>query len=116
MFLARTAELRRIAAFIEAFCSQAGIARERGLRLNLVLEELFVNTIRHGLRGERDAPVWITLEAQDGAVRVTYEDNAPPFNPYAYQATSATSNRARARGAMSRAIPSAPSAASPLRC
>lgn len=91
MFLTRTAELRRIAAFVEQFCAAAGVSREGGLRLNLILEEFFVNTIRHGLRGERDAPVWITLQAHDGAVRVTYEDNAPPFNPYAYQTKNAGS-------------------------
>lgn len=84
MFLARLAELRRIAAFVEAFCSEHGIPRERGLRLNLVLEELFVNTIRHGHRGERDAPVWVTLRVDGEAVHLTYEDTAGPFNPYAH--------------------------------
>lgn len=91
MFLARTAELRRIAAFVERFCSEAGIPRDRGLRLNLVLEELFVNTIRHGHRGERDAPVWISLDVENGAVKVAYEDNAPAFNPLAYRAANAGS-------------------------
>jgi serine/threonine-protein kinase RsbW len=84
MFPARLAELRSIGAFLDAFCAAEGIARERGLRLNLALEELFVNTVKHGHRGECDVPVWVTLEAQPGAVRLTYEDSAPPFNPYGY--------------------------------
>ena len=70
-------------AFLESFCAETGIGRERCLRLNLVLEELFVNTIRHGHRGEGDAPVWVTLAADRKALHVTYEDTAPPFNPYA---------------------------------
>ncbi len=85
MFLARLPELRRIGAFIDGYCSEAGLAREGCLRLNLVLEELFINTVNHGHRGECDAPVWVVLEAQPDAVRLTYEDTAPPFNPFAYK-------------------------------
>jgi len=48
-----------------------------------VLEELFLNTVKHGHRGGSDAPVWIRLTANDGQVSLTYEDRAPPFNPFA---------------------------------
>ena len=81
MFLARRAELRPLSAFLEAFCAEAGVDRSRCLRLNVVLEELFVNTVSHGHRGDCDAPVWITLEAGPQVLQVTYEDTAPPFNP-----------------------------------
>jgi anti-sigma regulatory factor (Ser/Thr protein kinase) len=83
MFHAKLSELRHVSAFLEGFCSAAGIERQHCLRLNLVMEELFINTIRHGHRGDCDAPVWMTLDAGDKAVQVTYEDTAPPFNPYA---------------------------------
>jgi serine/threonine-protein kinase RsbW len=83
MFHARLSELRAVGAFVEAFCGEAGVRREHCLRLNLVLEELFINTVRHGHRAESDAPVWVALDASDGAVQVTYEDTGPPFNPYA---------------------------------
>jgi anti-sigma regulatory factor (Ser/Thr protein kinase) len=84
MFPARLGALRALVAFLEAFCTAAGVARPQLLRLNLVLEELFTNTVRHGHRGDCDEPVWVTLDASNGAVRVTYEDVAPPFNPYAH--------------------------------
>jgi len=83
MFPSRLAELRPLSAFLTDFCDRAGIERERCLRLHLVVEELFINTIRHGHRNDCDAPVWVSLEAGAGAVQVTYEDTAPPFNPYA---------------------------------
>ena len=83
MFHARLPELRAVRAFVEGFCGQAAMPREHCLRLNLMLEELFVNTVRHGHRGDCDAPVWMTLDARPGAVDLTYEDTAPPFNPYA---------------------------------
>ena len=84
MFLARLGELRRIGAFLEGFCADAHLARERCLRLNVVLEELFINTVNHGYRGDSDAPIWILLDAQPQMVQLTYEDTAPPFNPFAY--------------------------------
>jgi serine/threonine-protein kinase RsbW len=83
MFASRPEEWRKARAFIEAFCAASGIERDRGLKANLVLEELFLNTVRHGHAGGSDAPVWITLAASDGRIELTYEDFAPPFNPFA---------------------------------
>lgn len=83
MFHARLGSLRPLAAFVEAFCAESAVRRETFLRLNLVLEELFINTVRHGHRADCDAPVWICLDATGDAVQVIYEDTAPPFNPYA---------------------------------
>lgn len=83
MFYARLCELQRIGAFVEGFCGEAGIGRDHCLRINVVLEELFVNTVRHGHRGDCDAPVWMSIAADDLGVKVTYEDTAPAFNPYA---------------------------------
>ncbi len=85
MFPAKRTELQGIAAFVEQFCRESGFPRERCLRLNVVLEELFVNTVTHGHRGENDAPVWITLESRAPGVQVTYEDTAPAFNPFAHR-------------------------------
>ncbi len=82
MFLSRTSSLREAREFLEGFCSGAGVERQACLKLNLVVEELFLNTVKHGHRGGSDAPVWITLAAEGGAVRMTYEDRAPPFNPF----------------------------------
>ena len=83
MFASRQESLRGARAFLESFCADAGVERKSCLKLNLVVEELFLNTVKHGHRGGSDAPVWITLAAEDGAIRVTYEDRAPPFNPFA---------------------------------
>ncbi|HSN20718.1 MAG TPA: ATP-binding protein [Usitatibacter sp.] len=83
MFPSRREAWREARAFIDGFCAAAAVAREARLRANLVLEELFLNTVKHGHGGGSEAPVWIGLEAQDGRVQVTYEDRAPPFNPFA---------------------------------
>jgi serine/threonine-protein kinase RsbW len=87
-FPARAAELRQIASFLNDFCTRQAIVRESCLKLNLVAEELFTNTIRHGHRGDCDAPVWLSVAAGPQAVQLTYEDTAPPFNPYALFASA----------------------------
>jgi anti-sigma regulatory factor (Ser/Thr protein kinase) len=82
MFPARMDRLRSLRAFLEGFSAQAGLPEDQCLRLNLVLEELFTNTVRHGHGGDSDAPVWVTLASGPAGVNLTYEDAAPPFNPY----------------------------------
>lgn len=82
MFPSRFEAWKAARAFVEAFCRDASIDRDTGLKASLVVEELFMNTVTHGHRGGSDAPVWITLEADAGRVRLVYEDDAPPFNPF----------------------------------
>ena len=83
MFASRAEAWRQARAFIEDFCAGAGLGRETCLKTCLVVEELFLNTVKHGHRGGSDAPVWVTLTEEDGEVSLAYEDNAPPFNPFA---------------------------------
>ena len=83
-FPARLREFGRVKSFLEGFCAEEGLARDRCLRLNVVLEELFINTVRHGYKKDSDSPVWISLAAAPAALCVVYEDTAPPFNPYAW--------------------------------
>jgi len=82
MFPSRLQAWRKAREFIEEFCGGAGVPRDAGLKANLVVEELFLNTVKHGHRGGSDAPIWITLEAEDGRISLAYEDCAPPFNPF----------------------------------
>ena len=98
MFPASLEQLHELRAFLEAFCAQVGIDREACLRLNLLLEELFTNTVRHGHRGNSDAPVWISLAGDEKRVTVTYEDTAPPFNPYARDSPDTTQEIGKLRG------------------
>ena len=82
MFPSRQEAWKAARAFVEGFARDASLAREKALRTNLVVEELFMNTVRHGHGGGSDAPVWITLAGEAGRVRLIYEDNAAPFNPF----------------------------------
>lgn len=82
MFQSRREQWRSARAFIDEFCEEAGISRDVCLRCRLVLEELFLNTVKHGHRGGSDAPIWIRLSSVDSQLSIAYEDQAPPFNPF----------------------------------
>jgi serine/threonine-protein kinase RsbW len=83
MFPAKLSAWREAREFLEKFCAKAALARTPSLRLNLILEELFTNTVNHGHRGDCDFPVWISLQTDKANVSVTYLDQCPPFNPLA---------------------------------
>ncbi|HUH93272.1 MAG TPA: ATP-binding protein [Casimicrobiaceae bacterium] len=81
VFPARFAALRDTAAFVQRFCEGNGIGREDGLRLTLLVEELFTNTVQHGHGSESNAPIRVALELCDEGVRMLYEDTAPRYDP-----------------------------------
>ncbi len=70
-------------AFVEDFCRSHGIARNDTLRLTLIAEELFTNTVEHGLGGDGDVRVRLALTAGPTQVTIVYEDEARPFDPLA---------------------------------
>ena len=82
-FTGRLPGFSEVRAWAEAFAANVGADRTATLRLVLVLEELFTNTVIHGYAAGSEGPVWITLAAGPGVVDVTYEDAGPPFDPFA---------------------------------
>ncbi len=64
------------------------MASNDGLRLSLVVEELFTNTVMHGHGGDSDAPVRVGLGVEPSMLHLTYEDTAPPFDPVDHVARS----------------------------
>jgi serine/threonine-protein kinase RsbW len=79
--LAGFAEVRALA---ESFGTMVGADHNTILRVVLVLEELFTNTVIHGYPIGAEGLVWVTLEGQGGAIVITYEDATPPFDPLAH--------------------------------
>lgn len=50
--------------------------------VNLCLEELITNTIRHGLAGAPDRQIQLRLSRTDEWLEVVLKDDAPPFDPF----------------------------------
>jgi serine/threonine-protein kinase RsbW len=81
-FPARMDSMAEIRTFVEGACTTAGIGREDCLKLLLIVEELFTNTVTHGYREESESPVWIAFEPCNTGFTLRYEDAAPPHNPF----------------------------------
>ena len=78
---ARMPSLIQATLFIEAFCASHAIDRRDALRLSLMVEELWTNSVVHGHGGGSDAPVSLRLRADPARVTLDYADTAPPYDP-----------------------------------
>ena len=94
---ATEAQLARAMADLEAHALALGLSPRNALTLVLMLEELYTNTLRHGVGAsrciqERNAlgnapPVGTRIRVQleilpDGDVALIYEDDAAPYDPF----------------------------------
>jgi serine/threonine-protein kinase RsbW len=83
VFPARLSALPDTAIFARDFCERNGVSRDDALRLTLIIEELFTNTVQHGYGSESDAPIRVTLGISGPHVTILYEDAAPAYDPLA---------------------------------
>lgn len=89
-FKARLSEFDEIAAYIESAC--ATLQEDARLRIVLLVEELFVNSVNHGYGADSDEPVWLTLSVNSDECHLVYEDCAPAYDPFATVDTAASTN------------------------
>ena len=80
-FSARLAALTEALAHVASICKQAGLKHSEQLRVELVVEELFTNTVQHGYGEDCDQPVWIGANFSNDGLCITYEDAAPAYKP-----------------------------------
>lgn len=74
-------ELPRLLGRLAENADRLGIPADDGLRLQLLAEELFTNTLRHGFNGDSETSVCLGLGRKGDTLYLYYEDNAPPFDP-----------------------------------
>ena len=89
-FAAQLGRLPETASFVEAFCHRHGVGQSDALRLTLVVEELFTNTVEHGYHGDSDALIRLVLALDGDAIALLYEDCAPPHDPLSRSPAAAT--------------------------
>ena len=87
-FSAHCDEFESLVDHIEATC--ATLEHDDRLRLVLIVEELFANSVNHGYGGDSDKPIWLTIEVASEHCRLVYEDCAAEFDPFAAVDTSST--------------------------
>ena len=75
------AELARLAGEIASLGTEHHLPDRVIFHLNLALEEVVSNIIRHGYGGREDGEVSLAIHLAPEAVVVTVEDDGVPFNP-----------------------------------
>jgi anti-sigma regulatory factor (Ser/Thr protein kinase) len=78
-FAARGAALAEASAFLAQALLALGLAPAVVVRAELILEELFLNSVLHGYAAPDSGagPIWVGI----GAARWYFQDAAPAFNP-----------------------------------
>jgi serine/threonine-protein kinase RsbW len=73
-------ELEGLSREIAGFCAQHGLGDEAEFQLNLVLEELFVNAVRHGGCDGMPSAARMHLRRDGALVRVIFFDRGNAFD------------------------------------
>ena len=81
--LAANQEYPRLQAFVDQACIRAGCSPGQRTRVQLVVEELFSNTVKYGQREAVPASVTISVDfANEHPMTVHYEDDAPQHDAF----------------------------------
>ena len=76
-------EYPRLRDFVDRACQQAGCSPGQRTRVQLVVEELFSNTVKYGRREALPASVTISVDfAGEYPMTVHYEDDAPQHDAF----------------------------------
>jgi anti-sigma regulatory factor (Ser/Thr protein kinase) len=74
-------ELERLTDEVARFCAERSLGDDMKFDLDLALEELFVNSVRHGGCEGMDEAVEIRLRLDGNSVLVDFSDRGIPFDP-----------------------------------
>ena len=81
-------EYPRLREFVDRACQQAGCSPGQRTRVQLVVEELFSNTVKYGRREAVPASVTISVDfAGEHPMTVHYEDDAPQHDAFGQDET-----------------------------
>jgi serine/threonine-protein kinase RsbW len=84
---ADNSEYPRLREFVDKACAQANCSPGQRTRVQLVLEELFSNTVKYGRR-DAPAPVSVSVSMEFGGdepLTIRYEDDAPKHDAFDQQ-------------------------------
>jgi serine/threonine-protein kinase RsbW len=75
------AELAQVPSWVGEIADANGISQEGRFAIELCLEEVLSNIVRHGYRGEPGHDLAVDCSVKDGKVFFAVEDHGPPFEP-----------------------------------
>lgn len=82
-FEARAGALPQVRAFVQEHCARMGAPPDAVERLQLITEELFINSVTHGYAGDCAASVDLVLRDVGHELELVAEDTARAFDPFA---------------------------------
>ena len=77
----RLAEIPRAIAMVDEFRALHGLAQVDADALDVILDEILTNSIRHGLDEAPGHPISVTLDYRDGEIVLQVEDEGVAFDP-----------------------------------
>jgi anti-sigma regulatory factor (Ser/Thr protein kinase) len=75
------AQLEHLSAWIDEMCALHSVPDDAHYHLNVALEEVVINAIKHGSCDAREDAIRVTMTLDGDEVRVTISDTGTPFNP-----------------------------------
>jgi len=91
------AAVARLHAAVAHFCQLRAIHPEIEFKIDLALEEVFTNIVRHGYDDSRSHEIVVRLQGGRDRVRITIEDDGRHFNPLLAPAVDVNSALAERR-------------------
>ena len=73
-------ELSAIPLFIESIAENAGWPFEFAYQVEIIVEELCINVIKHG-QSDGSRPIIVEIESNDERVKIEISDNGKAFDP-----------------------------------
>jgi serine/threonine-protein kinase RsbW len=85
------AEVARLWPWVDALGAEYSVPSDTLFAIHLCLEEALSNIIRHGYHGQPGQPIVVDFTMESGTDLVfTIEDQAPPFDPLAFEVSGKT--------------------------
>lgn len=76
-------EIRTLSEWVDRFADEAGMSPERRVNLQVALEEVATNVIRHAYRESGRDHFSVTLAREDEVIVAVVADEGPAFDPLA---------------------------------
>ncbi len=81
VLLNRREELRRLCDFVESFGRTHDLSEDDVASLNLILDEVVTNVIRHGYEDAGDHDIHVSMGFHERTITIEVVDDGKPFNP-----------------------------------
>jgi serine/threonine-protein kinase RsbW len=75
------AELSRVAESVDRYCDENGVPADAAFNINVVLEELLMNTISYGFTDSKPHEIAVTIGKDGETITVEISDDGLAFDP-----------------------------------